>query len=110
MNIDNSALTKESLVGEITIMKLCRHENIVEYIDTYRVGKQIWVTQQQKFLFSNHFSLKNFESKVVMEFMGCGSLTDILEQFQNVKMTEGQMAFICKCVNQKKLFFLKNFI
>lgn len=75
MNTDNSALTKESLVWEINIMKNCRHENIVEYVDTYKVGKQIWV---------------------VMEYMAWGSLTDILEQFNHIKMTEEQMALICK--------------
>jgi len=75
MNLDNNVLTKESLVAEINIMKNCRHENIVEYIDTYKVGtNQVWV---------------------VMEFMGGGSITDILEQFQTIRMAEDQMAAVC---------------
>lgn len=44
-----------------------------------------------------------------MEFMGCGSLTDILEQFQHIKMTEGQMAFICKSVIQFEIKINKIF-
>jgi serine/threonine protein kinase len=77
MNLDNQALTKESLVAEINIMKTCVHTHIVEYIDTYRVGKAIWV---------------------VMEFMGLGSLTDILEQFSKIQMNEEQMATVCHAV------------
>jgi len=46
----------------------------VDYVDTYKVGKQIWV---------------------VMEFMQWGSLTDILDQFTDLKMTEPQMAAVC---------------
>jgi len=75
MNLDNAAISKESLVAEINIMKNCRHQNIVEYFDTYKVGRQIWVA---------------------MEFMACGSLTDILEQYNTLQMTEAQMAQICK--------------
>ncbi len=45
MNTDNKALTTESLINEINIMKTCVHDNIVEYIDGYNVkGKQIWVS------------------------------------------------------------------
>ncbi|PRP83848.1 hypothetical protein PROFUN_08879 [Planoprotostelium fungivorum] len=75
MNSDHKALTMSSLINEISIMKTCRHENIVDFFDTYRVGgKQIWV---------------------VMEFMGLGSLTDVLEQFENVQLTEPQIATVC---------------
>ena len=38
-----------------------------------------------------------------MEFMGGGCLTDILDQFEHVKMTEPQMAFVCKAVRPKPL-------
>eukprot|EP01117_Protostelium_nocturnum_P002443 TRINITY_DN1312_c0_g1_i2.p1 TRINITY_DN1312_c0_g1~~TRINITY_DN1312_c0_g1_i2.p1 ORF type:complete len:822 (-),score=389.77 TRINITY_DN1312_c0_g1_i2:63-2528(-) len=75
MNSDHKALTLSSLINEITIMKNCRHENIVDFFDTYRVGgKQIWV---------------------VMEYMGNGSLTDVLEQFEHVQLTEQQIATVC---------------
>jgi serine/threonine protein kinase len=85
MSLENSAITKESLVGEIAIMKSCRHKNIVEYVNTYKVGKQIWV---------------------VMEYMGMGSLTDILEQFPTMPMNESQIAAICQGVKFCFSFYL----
>ncbi len=61
------------LVTEIGIMKTSLHENIVKYYDSYIVeDKEMWV---------------------VMEFMGGGCLTDILEAFETVKMNEAQIAF-----------------
>ncbi|KAL6060047.1 Serine/threonine-protein kinase pakC [Balamuthia mandrillaris] len=62
------------LTNEISIMKTSKHENIVEYIDTYVIGDQIWV---------------------VMEYMGGGCLTEVLEQFDYCKMSEEQMAWVC---------------
>lgn len=64
------------LVTEIGIMKTSSHPNIVKYFDSYLVGEQIWV---------------------VMEFMGAGCLTEVLEQFENgVRMTEAQIATTCR--------------
>jgi len=74
MRMDSKVLPIGALVNEISIMKSSPHPNIVRYFDTYKVGPYIWV---------------------VMEFMGCGSVTDILEQYPEVKMTEPQMASIC---------------
>jgi len=62
------------LITEISIMKTSHHEGIVEYIDSYIVEDQLWV---------------------VMEFMGGGCLTEVLEQFDSVQMTEPQMAYSC---------------
>jgi len=62
------------LITEISIMKTSHHEAIVEYIDSYIVEDQLWV---------------------VMEFMGGGCLTEVLEQFDSVQMTEPQMAYCC---------------
>jgi len=63
------------LVTEIGIMKTSNHPNIVKYFDSYLVNEQIWV---------------------VMEFMGSGCLTEVLEQFENgLKMTETQIANVC---------------
>ena len=73
MNSDHKALTMSSLINEIFIMKTCRHENIVDFFDTYRVGgKQIWV---------------------VMEYMKLGSLTDVLEQFEHVQLQHRVLNF-----------------
>eukprot|EP01114_Cavostelium_apophysatum_P018583 TRINITY_DN577_c0_g2_i4.p1 TRINITY_DN577_c0_g2~~TRINITY_DN577_c0_g2_i4.p1 ORF type:complete len:452 (+),score=111.48 TRINITY_DN577_c0_g2_i4:176-1357(+) len=76
MNLDNDngILTEESLLFEIDIMKRCRHENIVDFIDAYKVGKFIWVA---------------------MEFMGLGSITDILDHFGTLPMNEPQIAAVC---------------
>lgn len=54
MNSDHKALTMSSLINEISIMKTCRHENIVDFFDTYRVGgKQV----------RDHFILFYFEKR-----------------------------------------------
>jgi len=63
------------LVTEISIMKTSRHEAIIEYIDSFAVDGQLWV---------------------VMEFMDGGCLTDILEEFEAVNLTEPQIAYICR--------------
>jgi serine/threonine protein kinase len=62
------------LITEISIMKTSHHPNIVDYNDSYIIGDQIWV---------------------VMEFMGGGCLTEVLEQFDYIQMTEVQIALVC---------------
>lgn len=66
------------VITEIRIMKTSHHPNIVQYIDSYIVGDQLWV---------------------VMEFMGGGCLTEVLEQFEHVKLTEAQIALACREVH-----------
>jgi len=63
------------LTSEIHIMKESTHGNIVRYYDSFRVENQLWV---------------------VMEYMGGGCLTEILEQFDTVKMNEQQIGWVCK--------------
>lgn len=64
------------LITEIGIMKTSHHDNIVDYIDSYIVDdRQLWV---------------------VMEYMDGGCLTDILEQWDDLKMSEGQIAYCCR--------------
>lgn len=66
------------LITEIGIMKTSHHENIVDFFDSYIVDDRIlWV---------------------VMEYMDGGCLTDLLEQFDQFKMTEPQIAYTCKQV------------
>jgi serine/threonine protein kinase len=63
------------LCTELKMMKDSHHPNIVDYIDSFIVDEnQLWV---------------------VMEYMDGGCLTDVLEQFETVKMTEPQIARIC---------------
>lgn len=77
--IKKMALTAQNLKlisTEIQIMKTSKHPNIIEYIDSYIVEKKLWV---------------------VMEYMGAGCLTEVLDQFDaGVTMTEPQIAFVCK--------------
>ncbi len=41
-----------------------------------------------------------------MEFMGGGCLTEVLEQYQHVQMTEEQIAFVCLQVSPDFLYCL----
>lgn len=71
INSQNSKL----LVTEIGIMKTSKHANIVDYLDSYLVdGDKLWV---------------------VMEFMGGGCLTEVLDQFDQVKLPESTIAYCC---------------
>ncbi len=41
-----------------------------------------------------------------MEFMSAGSLTDILDHFNEIKMTEAQIAAVCLSVSYNQMFEL----
>lgn len=64
----------KTIINEIGMMKGCKHENIVQYIDSYLVADELWV---------------------VMEYMGGGCLTEVLDQYRELQLTEEQMANIC---------------
>jgi len=71
INMENIHL----LCTEINIMKSSKHENIVEYIDSFIVDtNKLWV---------------------VMELMDGGCLTDVLEQFEAVHLDEPQISHVC---------------
>jgi serine/threonine-protein kinase CLA4 len=64
---------KELIINEIYVMKESRHENIVNFLDSYLVGSsELWV---------------------VMEYMEGGSLTDVID---SNKMVEPQISCICQ--------------
>jgi len=63
------------LTSEIHIMKESSHPNIVKYFNSFRVDDKLWVA---------------------MEYMGGGCLTEILEQFDDCQMNEGQIAWVCQ--------------
>ncbi len=71
LSSDNTKL----LVTEISIMKSSRHPNVVYYNDSFMVDEQLWV---------------------VMELMDGGCLTEILEHFGPVRMTEAQIAYVAR--------------
>jgi serine/threonine protein kinase len=76
MNLAAQQKNIKLLLTEIDIMKNSNHKNIVHYFDSYIVDeKYLWV---------------------VMEYMAGGCLTDILEQFDTIQMTEKMIAHVCK--------------
>lgn len=72
MNLDDNY--EEDLITEIQMMQTLKQQNIVDYIDAYKWKNDLWV---------------------VMEFMGGGSLTEILELYKTLRLTEPQIALLC---------------
>ncbi|KAI1166242.1 kinase-like domain-containing protein [Nemania serpens] len=71
MNLEQQP-KKDLIINEILVMKESIHPNIVNFIDSYLCGGELWV---------------------IMEYMEGGSLTDVVTF--NI-MTEGQIASVCR--------------
>ncbi|KNC84783.1 STE/STE20/PAKA protein kinase [Sphaeroforma arctica JP610] len=67
---------KELIVNEIVVMRENKHLNVVNYVTSYLIEGDLWV---------------------VMEFLGGGSLTNVVV---NTEMTEAQIAAVCREVLQ----------
>lgn len=73
-------LTEESaklIAVEVSIMKQCKHPNIVTYYDCYLVKDKLWVS---------------------MEYMDGGALTDLLELYGKLFLSEGEISYVLRCV------------
>ena len=67
---------KELIFNEIVVMRASKHKNIVNFIDSYLIGIELWV---------------------IMEYMEGGSLTDVVTFNM---MSENQIAAVCREVLQ----------
>jgi len=76
------------LLVETGIMKTSHHKNIVGFFDCFFIDqKKLWV---------------------VMEYCDGGSLTEILDEFENVALTEEQIAYCCRETLQGLLYIHEN--
>lgn len=74
MNLEQQP-KKDLIINEILVMKDSKHKNIVNFMDSYLHGGDLWV---------------------VMEYMEGGSLTDVVTFNE---MSEGQIAVVCREVS-----------
>ncbi|XP_022247910.1 serine/threonine-protein kinase PAK 3-like isoform X2 [Limulus polyphemus] len=77
---------KELIINELLVMRENKHPNIVNYLDSYLVGEELWVT---------------------MEYLPGGSLTDVVTE---TCMDEGQIAAVCREVLQALEFLHYNHV
>jgi len=79
---------KQMLSVETGIMKTSTHRNIVAFYDCFLVEqKKLWV---------------------IMEYCDGGSLTEVLDEFENVALTEEQIAYCCRETLQGLLYIHEN--
>lgn len=77
---------KELIINEILVMRENKHPNVVNYLDSYLVGEELWV---------------------VMEYLPGGSLTEVVTE---TCMDEGQIAAVSREVLQALEFLHYNHV
>lgn len=75
---------KDLIVNEIIVMRGSKHKNIVNFLDSYLVGGDLWV---------------------IMEYMEGGSLTDVVTFNM---MSEALIAAVCREVSSQSITYLRN--
>ncbi|XP_058680397.1 serine/threonine-protein kinase PAK 3-like [Ammospiza caudacuta] len=80
-------IQKEGTFNELTVMKINKHRNIVNYLKSYLVDRQLWM---------------------IMEYMDGGTLSDIINE---TYVSEGQIATISReCLQGLDFLHLNNVI
>jgi len=77
---------KDLIINEIMVMKEHKHQNVVNYKDSFLVDDELWV---------------------VMEYLAGGNLTDVVTE---TVMTEANIAAVCKEVLQALEFLHSNHV
>jgi len=82
------------LATEIRIAKESKHPNLVQLYDVYLVGDFLWVSSSVLMSNSSPFTDLDDNHQISTEFMEW-SLTDILEQFDSLQMSEAHISLVC---------------